>query len=477
MNRLMAISGKSAKLGKRTKIVCTIGPASASPKTLAAMVESGMNVARLNFSHGDYQNHEQLIRNIRKVSGKLKTPIAIMQDLQGPKIRVAALKKPLDAKLGQKLVIGQDFNLDFDVSQSLRPRQTILIEDGLIELEVEKIVGKKIYCLVIAPGKIQGHKGVNLPRSHVKFPILTAKDIADLKFGLNRDVDYVALSFVRGAHDVINLKNLIKRFNPKSFEAPKVIAKIEKPEAVKSFDKILKAADGIMVARGDLGVEVADSQVPIIQKQLIQKCLQAAKPVIVATQMLDSMIRNPRPTRAEVSDVANAVIDQTDAVMLSGETAFGRYPVKAVAEMRKIIEATEKSVFLPEHRHLAEKIVSRPEAISESAYDLAAHTKAALIIGATASGFTAREVVHKRPYHAGVVMFTPKSKVLRQMCLLWGVQSFLVPEAKSLEELTRRMFSLIKKYRLAKKGDKVVLVTGEPLSQKESLNLVEEKTL
>jgi pyruvate kinase len=462
---------------RKTKIICTLGPASQSVKILAEMVEAGMNVARLNFSHGDHENHAALMKNIRQVTRKLNTTVTIIQDLHGPKIRVLEMKQPLNVKVGQTVVIGQDFKLDLDVMESIRPKQKILIEDGLIELEVKRIAKGKIYCVALSPGRIQSYKGVNLPRTKLKIPILGTKDIEDLKFGLKNDVDYVALSFVRNSQDVIKLRRLIERYNPKNLALPKIIAKIEKPEAVKNFDGILKESDAIMVARGDLGVEMPESQVPIIQKTIIQKCLKAAKPVIVATQMLDSMIRNPRPTRAEVSDVANAVIDQTDCVMLSGESAFGKFPIRAVSEMAKIVETTEKSQFLPLHKHLKERVVNKIEAIAESVYDLALHTGAKVIIGATESGFTARQIAHERPYHTQLVMLTPKSKVLRQMNMIWGVQGFLIQEVKSFEYLMKLMLQTVRSKRLAKKGDKVIIVTGEPLGQKENLNLVEVKTV
>jgi pyruvate kinase len=462
---------------KKTKIVCTLGPTSQSVKTLTEMVKAGMNVARLNFSHGDHQNHALLIKNIRAVAKKLNTTITIIQDLHGPKIRVLEMKQPISVKVGQSVIIGRDFKLDLDVMKSIRPKQRILIEDGLIELEVEKILKGKIFCIALSPGKIQSHKGVNLPRTKLKIPILGLKDIDDLKFGLKQDVDYIALSFVRTRRDVINLRKLIDRYNPKNFQKPFIIAKIEKPEAVKNFDGVLKETDAVMVARGDLGVEMPENQVPIIQKTIIQKCLRASKPVIVATQMLDSMIRNPRPTRAEVSDVANAVIDQADCVMLSGETAFGKFPVKAVAEMARIIETTEKSTFLPLHKHLSDKIVNRIEAVAESVFDLAMHTNAKVIVGATESGFTAREVAHERPYHQHLVMLTPKPKTLRQINMIWGVQAFLAPEVETFEDLSAEMMATVKAKHFAKKGDKVVVVTGEPLNQKESLNLVEVKTV
>jgi len=462
---------------KKTKIICTLGPTSQSVKILADMVKAGMNVARLNFSHGDHENHANLIKNIRLVAKKLNTTIAIIQDLHGPKIRVLPMEKSLDVKIGQTVIIGQDFKLDLDVMKSIQPKQKILIEDGLIELEVERIVKGKIYCVALSAGKIQSKKGVNLPRTKLKIPILGAKDIDDLKFGLKNDVDYVALSFVRNKKDVQNLKKLIAKYNPKNLSAPKIIAKIEKPEAVKNFDGILREADAIMVARGDLGVEMPENQVPIIQKTIIQKCLKASKPVIVATQMLDSMIRNPRPTRAEVSDVANAVIDQADCVMLSGESAFGKYPLKAVSEMAKIIETTEKSHFLPAHKHLLETVVNKVEAVDEEVYDLAMHTNAKVIVGATESGYTARQVAHVRPYGSHLMMLTPNTKTLRQMNLIWGVQGYLIPEVKSFEDLMEIMLKTVKEKKLAKKGDKVVVVTGEPLGQKENLNLVEVKTV
>ncbi len=462
---------------KKTKIICTLGPASQSVKTITEMVKAGMNVARLNFSHGDHENHALLIKNIRSVAKKLNVTLTIIQDLHGPKIRVLEMSKPLEVKVGQSVIIGQDFKLDLDVMKSIRPKQRILIEDGLIELEVDKIIKGKIHCIALSPGKIQSHKGVNLPRTKLKIPILTPRDIDDLKFGLKMDVDYIALSFVRSKQDVINLKKLINKHTPKNLTHPKIIAKIEKPEAVKNFDGILKEADAVMVARGDLGVEMPESQVPIIQKTIIQKSLKAAKPVIVATQMLDSMIRNPRPTRAEVSDVANAVIDQADCVMLSGETAFGKFPVKTVSEMAKIIETTEKSLFLPAHKHLTDKVVNKTEAMAESVYDLSMHINAKVIIGATESGFTAREIAHERPRGAKLVMLTPKNKTLRQINMIWGVEGFMLAEAESFEQLMDGMMDVIKKQKLAKKGDKIIVVTGEPLGQKENLNLVEVKTL
>lgn len=460
---------------KRTKIIATLGPTSSSLRIIEKMIMSGMDVARLNFSHGDYENHLKLIQNVRRAAKKLKNPVAIIQDLHGPKVRVGPLLKPIKVKIGDELVIGKDFSLDYDVSAWVRPGQHILIEDGLIELNVLKALRGKIHCQVLTQGLIQPHKGINLPRTKLRFPILTEKDIADLKFGLKNDVDYIALSFVRNARDVRALRKLIGKHNPAGQTAPGIIAKIETLEGVKHFDEILNEADAIMIARGDLGVELPEDRVPILQKDFIQKCLRAAKPVIVATQMLDSMIRNPKPTRAEVSDVANAVLDLTDCVMLSGETAFGKYPLKAVQEMKKIIETTEQSKLLANHLVFPERASSRSEAVAEAAFEIIRHTPIKAILGATDSGFSARQIAHLRP-HTRIVMFTPKEKICRQLSLLWGVESFVMPRIKTYEELIHALINLSLNHKVVRRGDYVVVVTGEPIGQKENLNLVEIKT-
>lgn len=470
---------------KRTKIIATIGPASESPKILRELVKNGLNVARLNFSHGTYDNHKQLIDNIRVVAKKSKKPIAILQDLQGPKIRVGALPKPVVIKKGQQVVLGKDFDMDFDISRSVKKGERILIEDGLMELKVVSVKlprGKAkthglITCKVVNGGTVKSHKGVNLPDSQITFPIITSKDLADLKFGLANDVDYVALSFVRDGKDILNLRRLIAKHLPCGLQAPKIIAKIERKEAVQNFDEILEASDGIMVARGDLGVEIADSQVPLIQKDLIAKCNSYAKPVIVATQMLDSMIRNPRPTRAEVSDVANSVIDHADAVMLSGETATGGYPVEAVSEMRRIIEATESSPYddIPAESFSLNAQVEDYKAslIAGAVLRLAIGVGANAIIGTTESGYTARFVSRERP-SAPIVILTDRKKVFRQMALIWGVTPLYVDSLRALKDvegLLKYFVAKAKKRKLIKRGEKVVLVAGNPLGER--MNLVQ----
>ncbi|MDQ3018493.1 MAG: pyruvate kinase [bacterium] len=473
---------------KRTKIICTIGPASEDPKILSKLVENGMNVARLNFSHGTYENHTKLMGTIRSVSSKLKIPVAILQDLQGPKIRVSDMPEPMPLKIGQSVVIGEDFTLDFDITSSVKAKESVLIEDGLIELLITKVnpskPGKphtgKIYCTVIAPGTVRSHKGINLPHSRITFPILTNKDIQDLKFGLQSDVDYVALSFVRNVDDILNIKKLIKKYNPKGKEEPKVIAKIERAEAVENFDSILREVDAVMVARGDLGVEMDDSQVPLIQKDLISKCAQAGKPVIVATQMLDSMIRNPRPTRAEVSDVANAVIDRADAVMLSGESAYGNYPVQAVSEMNRIIEATEAS---PYDDRIPSPIVGesvedkKASLIARAVQRLTQGIEATAVIGTTESGYTARFISRER-IAVPIIIMTDRPKVYRQMCLVWGINPLYVESLKALanvEGLLSYFVAEAKRIKMVKKGQKVVLVAGNPLGER--MNLVQAVTV
>lgn len=474
---------------KRTKIICTIGPASESPKILGELVKNGMNVARLNFSHGSYQNHLGLMKTIRSISTKQDKPVAILQDLQGPKIRISELAKPVTIKKNQQVIIGKDLDMDFDISRSVKKGERILIEDGLMELVVTKVTPSragskahgKITCKVVTGGVIKSHKGVNLPDSTISFPIITTKDIEDLKFGLKNDVDYIALSFVRDAKDIINIKKLIERYLPKGKLAPKVIAKIERKEALENFEGILREADAIMVARGDLGVEIADSLVPMIQKDIIGKCNNSAKPVIVATQMLDSMIRNPRPTRAEVSDVANAVIDHADAVMLSGETASGEYPIEAVTEMRRIIEATESSPYddIPARPFEKDDDIEAYKAslIASAVLRLAIGVDANAIIGTTESGYTARFVSRERPA-APILILTDRPKVYRQMALFWGIRPMYVENLsafKTVESLLHHFVAQAKKMKLINKGEKVVLVAGNPLGQR--MNLVQAVTV
>lgn len=460
---------------KRTKIIATIGPASESVKVLTEMVKNGMNIARLNFSHGSYDNHSMIMKNIRAVSKKTGQVVAIMQDLQGPKIRVSELKTPIVLKAKQVVVIGKDFTMDFDVSSDVKKGDRVLIEDGTIELTVKSVSGKNITCVVKTPGTVRSHKGMNLPDTKVKSRVLTTKDIQDLKFGLKNDVDFIAMSFVRHGKDVKILKDLIQKNLPKSAIAPKIVVKIEVPQAIENFDEILSETDCVMVARGDLGVEVPDSQVPTLQKMMIRKCQAAAKPVIVATQMLDSMIRSPKPTRAEVSDVAGAVVDKADCVMLSGESAFGKYPVEAVSEMNRIIIDTENSPYTTSlHRFQGDLHESRIAIFSDSVAYLAENISATAIIAATESGHTARFLAHPRP-EVPVIMFSHNPTVIRQMQMIWGVIPILLPGANKVLEVLEKTLGAAKSRKLVKKDDIVVIVTGNPTGKR--VNLLEVKTV
>ena len=484
---------------KQTKIVATIGPASESKDILEKMIKSGMNVARLNFSHGTHKSHQKIIKNIRQVSKKLDEPIAIIQDLQGPRIRIGDLKENLEVKKNEKvfLIPENDFEENEiklkkipvsyeDFAQNLRKNNFILIADGIIQLKVLEKKEDGAKCEVLNKGIISSQAGINFPGITRQISIITEKDKKDLQFGISQGVDFVALSFVGKAKDISETKNLIHKYysefsqknigrsskKSQRISFPLIIAKIETQEAIKNFDEILKVADGIMIARGDLGVEVSLEKVPLIQKEIIGKCLQKAKPVIVATQMLNSMIRFPRPTRAEVSDVANAVIDHTDAVMLSGETAFGQYPLKSVGIMAKIIKETEISPYddLTDENFLDSEI-SIPNALSKSAYYLAKNIKAKAILAATLSGFTARMISRHR-FEEKLIVMTNHPEVYRQMSLIWGVRSYIMPECRTLDELINRAVNFVQDKKIVKSGDKIVIVTGQPVSVQENMNLI-----
>lgn len=440
---------------KKTKIICTIGPASQDIPMLTQLIKSGMNVARLNFSHGSYDSHRMTMANIRAASKKLDVPIAIMQDLQGPKIRVASLEKPIAIKTGQSVTIGKDFSMDFDISASVKPGDRILIEDGLLELIVQKISGRNIRCKVMNGGLVQSHKGINIPDSVTKFPVMTEKDKRDLKFGLENDVDYVALSFVRDAKDITNIKSLIEKWNPKGKQAPLVIAKIEKPEAIQNFESILAATDVVMIARGDLGVELEAARVPILQKEIIEACLDAGKPAIVATQMMDSMIRNPRPTRAEVSDVANAVLDGADCVMLSGESAFGAYPLETVREMAAAIGHAENSEYA---LHQGQELL--PEL---------GHAEAKAI-GAVVTSFAAATNIARERLASQMLFFVNnrrQSKLYRQLSLVWGVHQGGISASKEVigaTDIPAQASQIVKAARamkFAEKGDEIVVLSKQ----------------
>ena len=478
-------------LKKRTKIVCTLGPASNTSAKISAMIKAGMNVARLNFSHGTYPDHQKMMDLVRKEAAKLNVPIAMLQDLQGPKIRVGDLpKEGVELKAGLEVIfttrpkpLAGMIPVTYEkLHTDVQAGQVLLLADGLMDARVTKVEGRDVYAKVVTGGLLTSHKGLNLPETTVSVSAMSDKDKEDVKFGVKAGVDMVALSFVRTAKEVLDLRYLIKSEEKKlgkgfTDKPPvRIIAKIEKREAVERIDEILDAADGIMVARGDLGIEMPAEDVPLIQKRLIEKALAAAKPVIVATQMLESMIQNPRPTRAEVSDVANAVIDHTDAVMLSAESAAGKYPVEAVGTMARIIQRTEKSKFDDVDMPRIRTYATEEEAMSSVAGMLARSTKAKFILVASLSGTAGRIVSRFRP-ELPIFVSTNQERVYRQLSVSWGVVPFVMPTCQTIEELIERSILYLKKNRFAKTGDSMIVIAGEPVGISGHINFVELRTL
>lgn len=471
---------------RRTKIVCTIGPSCNTQEAIIDLLLHGMNVARVNFSHGTHEDHERTIKYIRKAARTYSYSVPVLMDLQGPKIRVGQMKDGGQIlKDGSTITItpdkveGTDKIIPIDYPKLVEEAEvgnTILLDDGLLEFTITKKTGKDLEAKVVVGGMMKSRKGVNLPNVKISIPSLTEKDIKDLEFGLKQDVDYVALSFVRSAEDVLDLK---KRIADAGSEA-KVIAKIEKPEAVKNIKKIIKVSDGIMVARGDLGIEIPTEEVPIVQKMIIERCRKAGIPVITATQMLDSMIHNPRPTRAESSDVANAVLDGTDAVMLSGETASGKYPNEAVNVMdkicRKIEERRKKLYNSLEYKKpkLSEKEII--ESIAYSCIFMADNTGAKVIGSITHTGSTARRIAKFRP-KVPIFAFTESQKIRRQLNLVWGVHSVRLDKLFDTDKSVKLMEDYLLDNGMVKKGDRVVMAAGVPTSLRGHTNMVTVSTI
>ena len=465
----------------RTKIVCTLGPASRSKEKIEQLLQAGMNVVRLNFSHGTHEEHGESIEMIRDVSQRLGRPVAILQDLAGPKIRIGTIPDgPVTLKAGQSYTITsrevtgstEEVSLGFrDLPSQVKAGDTLLLADGALEMTVVEVQGEDIRCRVITGGELSSHKGINLPDRSLRTPILTEKDRRDLTFGLTHGVDYVALSFVRSAEDV---RQVLQIMHYAGRRVP-VIAKIEKHEALDHIDEIMELVDGIMIARGDLGVEIPLERVPAVQKRLIQLCNQCGKPVITATQMLKSMVDSPRPTRAEATDVANAILDGTDAVMLSEETAVGHYPVRAVEVMARIAMATEADF---PHREWKTRFERRStggdspeEAVSGAACQIAEQLQSRAILSCTQSGSTAQLVARHRP-RMMVYGLTPNAETWRRLSLVWGVTPVLMDleeEASSLAEAAQKVVGL---HQLVPPGETMVLTAGVPLQQPGTTNLI-----
>ena len=467
-------------LTRRAKIICTIGPASRTPECLRALAVAGMDVARLNFSHGTHRDHSETIRNIRQLSRELDRPVAILQDLQGPKIRTGPLKEnSVELRRGSSFTLTTEtvegdhdcISTTYeDLPSSVKPGDHILLSDGLLRLEVRQVERARVKCTVVDGGILRSRSGINLPRVQFQIPALSEKDREDLAFGLGQGVDFVALSFVRRAADIASLREIM---DAAGVQVP-AVAKLEKPQAIENLDEILQAADGVMIARGDLGVEMPPEQVPFLQKDIIRQAAHLKVPVITATQMLESMTEHPRPTRAEASDVANAILDGTDAVMLSGETAIGQYPAETAHMMDRIVREAEKNLdFLPplQQRRSVDLPAPFPDAIAQAACRAAAEIRATAIIAFTQSGFTARLISKYRP-STPIIAFTFHPHVHCQLALYWGVTPKLIDFVDDAERLIEKAESLLCREGLIRPGDNLVLVAGTPLAHPGTTNLI-----
>ncbi|HXM95497.1 MAG TPA: pyruvate kinase [Candidatus Dormibacteraeota bacterium] len=462
---------------RHSKIVCTIGPASRSPRMIKRLLQAGMDVARLNFSHGSHAEHARSIALLRAASIEHKKPIAILADLQGPKIRTGPLagRGPVQLHAGQRFVIttarilGDSTRVSTtfkSLPREVRPGNRILLSDGLIELRVVQVRGVEVICDVVNGGALGENKGINLPGIKLRVPALTAKDRQDLVFALKQGANYIAVSFVRRREDVLQAKSLIRRAGK---DTP-IIAKLEKPEAIENLDAILRTADGVMVARGDLGVEMKPERVPVVQKMVIARAREFRRPVITATQMLESMTENPRPTRAEASDVANAIFDGSDAVMLSAETATGKYPVETVSIMARIIEEAESSI-----REFPRPSTQEQLKVAETVAELVCHASRELhmklIAVFTHSGFTARLVSRYRPL-VPIIAFSPEAETRRRMALIWGVMPKNIKDPHKIDTLASLAEKRLLEERLVRKGDVIGIVAGTPMGIRGTTNFM-----
>ena len=465
---------------KRTKIVATIGPSSSSKEVLKEMILAGLNVCRLNFSHGAYKDHSEVIENIRSLNDELGLNVAILADLQGPKIRTGEMQKSgVHLEVNETVLVQTDhvegtekvFSINYSrLPGDVKKGELILLDDGKLMLEVTKTDGKKqITCKVIQGGVLSSNKGVNFPNTRISMPSLTEKDEKDLSFAIEQDVDWIGLSFVRSARDMIDLKHKISSAGAKA----KVIAKIEKPEALECIDDIINESDGIMVARGDLGVEIPFQNVPLTQKMLIDKGIKYAKPVIVATQMMESMITQMTPTRAEVNDVANAVLDGADAVMLSGETSVGKYPVEVISTMSRIVCEMESHDGIYYKEEPPEKNKERfiSDSICYNSCRLAQRVDVDAIITMSFSGYTAYKIASQRP-KANIFVFTSNRKILTQLNLVWGVRAFYYNKQISTDHTIADIKYIMKSEKHLKQGDLIINIASIPLEELGSSNML-----
>jgi pyruvate kinase len=464
-----------ATLPRRTKIVATIGPACSSPEMLGRVVQAGVDAARLNLSHGTHDQHREWARMVREIEGQLGRPIALIADLQGPKLRIGDLDEPVSLRRGEDVIVAPANGSSNGVlpvspsviSEVLQPGHDVLIDDGLVRLRVESVEAGRALCAVVEGGVVSSHKGVNLPGVPVPIPSLTRKDLDDLELALELGVDFVALSFVRSAADVRDLRALIEQAGSHAH----VIAKVEKSEAVDALEEILTETDAVMVARGDLGVEIGVALVPLVQKRIIIAALERGKPVITATQMLESMVHQAEPTRAEASDVANAILDGTSALMLSGETAIGEHPVESVAYMDRIARAVEPSLG---YRHQLPEVADEPtvgQAMSNAACDLAESLRAKAILVPTYTGRTASVVARLRPRRP-ILGLTHHDYALRQMAVEWGVTPMLIPECDHVDALLDRSCRAARESGLVEEGGRVVITAGTAVNLPGTTDLI-----
>jgi pyruvate kinase len=461
---------------RRTKIVATIGPTSRSPEVICDLIHAGMDVARLNFSHETHEVHARTIENLRKLSAELDTPVTILQDLQGPKVRVSSLPGgeitltpgAVVAMVPQEEFAGEPDTIPLDyafAAEEAKPGMQVLLADGLYELKIVEVTGRALRCEVIEGGVLKSRKGVNFPNLELRLPALTEKDKQDVAFAVEHNVDWISLSFVRSAADVRALKELLKEMGA---DKP-VLAKIEKPQAIERLDEILDEVDGIMVARGDLGVEMKPEKVPMLQKHIVENCNRRGIPVITATQMLESMVNDPRPTRAEASDVANAIIDGTDAVMLSAETAAGAYPVRAVKMMARIAREVESDIQFKSYP-ASEQTISR--AVSAAVNGISTVIPPRCIAVLTTSGHTAHVVAAERP-KALVVAITTDPQVYHSLNLFWGIRPLLAHHTpSSFDELVEQAESTLRAHNLCEPGDNILVIGGVPAAQPRGSNFV-----
>lgn len=463
----------------KTKIVATIGPACSPKEVLKEMILNGLNVARLNFSHGKHEIHEEAISTIRSLDSELKSHTAILADLSGPKLRVGELEEPFVSLVnGEQIILTSDHvmgtskrvSVSYEgLSNDVRAGETILLDDGKLRVKVEHTEGNDVFCTVTQGGALKPRKGVNLPDTKVSLPCLTEKDKEDLAFALKHNVSWVALSFVRHADDIRELRSIIQSHNKDA----RIIAKIEKPEAVANIDEIINESDGIMVARGDLGVEIPLQNVPLVQKEIVRKCQKAGKPVIIATQMMESMIDNLTPSRAEVNDVANAVMDGADAVMLSGETSVGKFPVEVIQTMSKIITQVEsyEGIYYREIEHDStdDRIIT--DAICHSAVRLSQKTKAKGIVTMTFSGYTAFRISSYRP-NAWIFVFTSNFRILNMLSLVWGVKGFYYDKFVSTDHTIADIKYELRKAGYLKDDDLLINIASMPIAKKGMSNML-----